>query len=415
MALETTVGLKQALDKIEGNTNILQTKKDSLATAISSKGVLTQSTDNLDVMNTNIENISTKPKIKEGMYGVAQDIDGNIYSVSDIEDIRKYYEIRKDFQSIWEEVIPNIKWMEIDSQNNIYVGVNNVELRKINPEGHTIWQREISFNIYDMFIDVKDNIYIHYKSITDSTMGGLLKMDIEGNEVWNINEIYHDSPNYYKIGADKDCNLIQLEKVSESDVLVRKFDSNLETELFNTLIPEETTGRLSLAILDNNEILVGGINLFKIDLNGNYKNLTSGVSGLSQLNINDIKINNENYIYLLESNSIYKLKIEGDTVQIIDKEKAGTYNFKKIVIDIDDYKYDIREGGTWRDLYKYGGKGGYSYSLSNGWIEDVRSTNDGYFYVVDGQYYPLNSKYVTKIVKYKDNYTIEKAVKFLDY
>jgi len=61
MALETTVGLKQALDKIDENTNLLQTKKDSLATAISDKGVLTQGTDSLDIMNTNIENISTKP------------------------------------------------------------------------------------------------------------------------------------------------------------------------------------------------------------------------------------------------------------------------------------------------------------------------------------------------------------------
>lgn len=413
MALETTTSLKQALDKIDENTNLLQTKKDSLATAISDKGVLTKGTDSLDVMNTNINNISTKPEIKEGMYGVAQDIDGNIYSVSDVEDIRKYYEIGKDFQPIWEQVIPDIKWIEVDSQKNIYVGVNNVELRKINPEGYTIWQRAISFNIYNMFVDVRDNVYIHYKSIAGNT-GGLFKIDIEGNEVWNHNIIYQDSSHYYRFGVDKDCNLIILERVAGSEVSVTKTDSIMETTIFNTTIPENSEG-LSLAIFNNNVILVGKENLFKIDLNGNYKNLTSGVSDLSQLKINDIKINNENYIYLLESNRIYKLKIEGDTVQVIDKKQAGMYNFKKIFIDIDDYKYDISEGGTWRDLYKYGGKGVYSYNLSNGWIEDVRPTNDGYFYVVDGQYYPLNSKYVTKIVKYKDNYTINKAIKLLDY
>lgn len=181
MALDNNASLKQALDKIEENTNLLQAKKDSLATVISNKGVLTQGTDSLDVMNTNIESISTKSEILEGFVGVAYlKDDESSYNIIN----RKYEHI--ETPDIELEIVSSYSYEDrgipiatfMDKEKYVYNTHSDGYIYKLDSTGTVIWTEHFmqeSVGVTGAFKDKEDFIYLVYDN------GAVFKIDKDIN------------------------------------------------------------------------------------------------------------------------------------------------------------------------------------------------------------------------------------------
>lgn len=124
MPLETGASLKEVVDKAEQISADLQTKKDGLATAITSKKVPTNATDSLQVMKDNIDSIIVRSPIADDEIGVVQWEDGSYKGFKEETYAREAMPItNRIYKGI--KVPRNINRLTMDKDRNIYGAYNN--------------------------------------------------------------------------------------------------------------------------------------------------------------------------------------------------------------------------------------------------------------------------------------------------
>lgn len=376
MALDNIASLKQALDKIEENTNLLQIKKDSLATAITGKGVLTQGTDSLDVMNTNIESISTKSEILEGFVGVGYfKNDESSYNIINI----KYEHV--ETPDIGLEILSSYSYENrgipiatfMDKEKYVYNTHSNGYIYKLDSAGVVIWAEHFiqeSAGAIGAFKDKEDFIYLVYdngavfKIDKDKNIINETKLDISTSVTDACVDIKHNiyilcSKNIYKLDSSLAVINIYSYDVAPSYIRVDKDETIygfifVEDDMGPTNpdpgepgkpvepIILRLTGKysyISKLYKDNTKEVfeLKSINsIQKIELNGDYIFICDGrsqcwvytLSGVYKctnyalgvaMNINSLSFDNHGYLYFCVGSYIVKSHIkehEGDSISL---------------------------------------------------------------------------------------------------
>ncbi|WP_315169482.1 hypothetical protein [Metaclostridioides mangenotii] len=145
--------------------------KDSVASAITAKGVSTSGTDNKQTFVNNIDSIKTKLPILEGDAGVTEDNVGNVYGVINWEN-RTIYNTETLTTREWDnkDIANGIKVLYFS--NFIYVSEARV-IRKLTLEGVQVWEYTHDSNINSFGVDQAYNVYFsdytnYVRKITDN-------------------------------------------------------------------------------------------------------------------------------------------------------------------------------------------------------------------------------------------------------
>lgn len=395
MALE----IKQALDVIEQGNIELQIKKNTIATTLSNKEVSTQGTDSFDTITANVKSIETKLPIPEGSMGVAEDIEGKRYSITQIDSKRVYHEMGETLETVWEKADVSSKSVTIDNKGYIYVAINGFSdpaiLRKLSKNGETLWEYSIPSQINTVFTDSKRNVYIYCRStVTYFDKHAVIKLDSNGNFLWEY-ELNDDMQ--YLITVDKEGSVIIYEK-TESILIKLDTNSNL---VFEKSVMRRKMTTPCIATDKNNNIYIANEYVIKIDPNGQeiYNLSLSQQIGIgTTISPASINIAEDGYLYLGmvgKNGMVYKIEESERTLQLVWSYEASA---DIIIIDNDNYIYCFYKGKIVK--INFNSELVYTYALtdSNG----LGINNEGDMYASYG--YPTN-----KLGKYKDDYIVEKT------
>ena len=169
--------------------------KQLIATAVTGKDVQTNGSDSFQKMADNIDSIKTKLPILEGDAGVAEDIEGNVYGVGNIEEREIYPENIENMVTLeWQYSLSNISCVESDSFGNIYIGTDQ-KVIKLDKDKNSVWEYPI-LNVQGIALNQLNEIYICTKQkVIKLNKGGFLELefavtDIESITIDNKGDIY---------------------------------------------------------------------------------------------------------------------------------------------------------------------------------------------------------------------------------
>jgi hypothetical protein len=433
--------------------------KQLIATAVTGKDVPTNGSDSFQKMADNIDSIKTKLPILEGDVGVTEDVEGNVYGVSEIVERLVYSEEGVPFSSEWlyeSGRTGSCSYKVVDGF--IYLIFDGYRITKINLEGTVEWVHDISYGYFSRLHFYNDSIYILTKEInnTSNSNSFLSKVDLQGNEIWRKSTtwgyngriedgFFYLSGSEYSKGNlhkyDLDGNKIWSYSAGVNSFVI----SDNYIYVFNTV---SSSGKYSLTKLDlegnqlwlkdtpyigilrvyENKIITGSVDtgLKVFDLDYNYLQTIITRYG----SIRDI---NEEYIFATISNALYKINWNSEILWSIPIDSLGIlqfYNNGFYITSNKTDKYLFRDydlDGNLKFSYPYRV---YSILVVNSIIYLITSTNGSYYlskHHLDGQlitYHSLSSTYTIFIMieghcylmtssgnieKFKDNIQLRKV------
>ncbi|WP_027703017.1 hypothetical protein [Metaclostridioides mangenotii] len=404
MALE----IKQALDVIEQRNSELQLKKNTIATTLSNKGVSTQGTDSFDTMIANVGSIKTKLPILEGTLGVAEDVDGKRYGITQIDSKRAYHEMGETLEAVWEKEGEdwNINKITIDNKGYIY-GVKSGfkdpdRLKKFDKFGNLIWEYLVPSTIHIILTDNERNVYVYCKStVTFFDKCSVIKLDSNGNLLWDY-ELNKDAMEYI-IAVDNECNVIIYSRISAKE-LITKIDANTNL-VFEETLPNAMGRTPCLTIGKDNNIYIANRYLAKISSTGQViynHDLVTKLTLPSDSLATSICIGNDDYLYLGIRNQgiICRVEQRGTVIEMVQDNIAPV---EAIEIDSDNFLYVYYNDYSVQGIGKLNSilEPIYAYEVTD--LRVVKTNNEGHLYIsIDYPNY--------KLAKYKDNYNVEKTV-----
>jgi|GEM_PF-1476010 len=415
--------------------------KELIATAVTGKDVPTNGSDSFKQMADNIDSIKTKLPIMEDDVGVAEDNEGNVYRVIDIEDKQVYKDPKNKIFKKWSTPFLNyVKNLFMDKNGDVYfTGYStSTSLYKYTSEGTLVWQYKGLSTLNKAIYDDNDYIYI-WQQVTGTDIGNLHKLDLNGNLVWsyqskNLRDVALDENNSIYIGTNG------------VDGKILKLDSKGE-EIWNRKAPYFD----SIKLYDDKNIYYSTWNsstsgsLVKLDYNGDtiweYKS-----PNIPTNDFNSVNFDSKGDVYFISDGSLVKLDYNGDTIWRVtgswvslcvtdigevygclnsyrtspmdtievvmrvngDGEKVWTYELKKSWFTMLDtlgniYVTSEKEGNMYGSIIKLTPEGHLLWQYDTYKTYSLVLDNEG------GVYVGGNANSNGGLEKIKDNYTLEKV------
>jgi hypothetical protein len=195
MSLETGASLKEVVDKAEQIDADLQTKKEALATAITSKKVPTNATDSLQVMKDNIDSIIVRSPIAEDEIGVVQWADGTYKGFkSTTNSINKLPKVSVENRLY--QIKASLYYSNMDKNRFVYgAGYDRYDqdsvLKKCDLENRLLWSYQLGNFVSRVRFDAQNNILVTSQGKTLKT-ATIWKLTDSGTLVW-LRDLQADS------------------------------------------------------------------------------------------------------------------------------------------------------------------------------------------------------------------------------
>ena len=270
--------------------------------------------------------------------GIDIDSDGNIYSGSSDNTVRK---ISPQGNQIWSFSFPNdVRALGIDSDSNVYASSRDNTVRKISSTGSQIWSFSHNDRLEALHVTLDGIVYVGSRNTI------ITKLDTNGNSIWtNSNHTgqirgLHVNNNNELISTGTDNTLRKFNTSNGNQIWTTNLDSipnEIITDINNNIYITLTNGTIqkfnnngqfqwsitlpnnpipsySLSIDFQNNLLVGDRdgNLHKIDSNGNIL-LTENISSDS--------------VFVVASyTSLEILTVEQNYYQIFENARTAEYS-----------------------------------------------------------------------------------------
>ena len=380
--------------------------KSKIATSVSGKGVPTNGSDSFQTMADNIYSIKTKLPILEGDVGVANDLQDNIYNITNICNEEKYSPNITDVEMEQFYYVPGARTMLLDSQNDIYVfpgsAGSTYGIRKYNQDGTMVWVKNTYLSSPCAAINSKDEFFY----ILEATENQVCKMNTNGDVAWRKSLPFSGSSSSLKsILVDSDDNLYILVYYTRTiGTYLYKFDSQYENLIWEKHFPYAL---LFYPIIKHNKLYVRYTSqdtnpiiskLQEYDLNSNL--IWEKTFNYPESSASAWAVDSQDRIFYYDSKQQQVIILNAQREQIgVINERLYDFSF-----DENDYLYayiSISSNAETYGKYSPNGSKVWQKQFSGNQGPDTIITKNNGFYIVN------NSAGTTGVTKYKDNYYVQ--------
>lgn len=405
--------------KIDDLKQSVSSGKQLIATATTGRGVPTNGSDSFQQMADNIGSIKTKLPVNEGQLGVAEDINGNVYSFNKLfnrhiynnpMDAVKTMEVTRNLEGISEDFIVSNNAIFIFSS---YYG----KILKISLNCEVLWTYTIS-GINTLFVDNKENIYA-------SSGTELIKLSSDGELLWKEVGlvIKHVVDNYMYVYGTKGISKLNLNKeeqwyyplnsnpkfkIRNSHIYLYTNDNFIKLDYNGSLIYELpiNNGLIGDVDSEDNIYTYGETGITKKDYKGNIL-WTYDIP-----HIIEIKLDSNDFLYTLSHNKDYSwyyvTKINPHGRKQWEYGVGYKNKMRNIFLDEDDYIYAVASNsssGAGGLAFKLNPEGKNEWDLSLPIPTIIKTDGKGNIFILTS--YSTGTVH-TYLRKFKDNYTLEK-------